>query len=65
VDEKTSPFDTYIQNIDSSADLRIDDKQLHLKLSGSIIISTNTKHSFTTNEQIKMLNTIIKRGYEE
>lgn len=63
--EKTSPFDTYIQIIDGSAELRIDDKILHLKLGEGIIIPANAKHSFTANEQFKMITTVIKSGYEE
>lgn len=63
--EKTNPFDTYIQIIDGSAELRIDDKILHLKLGEGIIIPANAKHSFTANEQFKMITTVIKSGYEE
>jgi uncharacterized damage-inducible protein DinB len=30
-----------------------------------IIIPAHSKHSFTANEQFKMISTIIKSGYEE
>jgi quercetin dioxygenase-like cupin family protein len=63
--EKASSFDTYVQIIDGSAELRIDDKILFLKLGEGIIIPANAKHSFTANEQFKMITTIIKSGYEE
>lgn len=63
--EKTSPFDTYIQIIDGSAELRIDEKKIHLKLGLGIIIPANAKHSFTAKEQFKMITTVIKSGYDE
>lgn len=63
--EKASPFDTYVQIIDGSAELQIDDKILLLKLGEGIIIPANAKHSFTANEQFKMITSIIKSGYEE
>lgn len=63
--EKTTPFDTYVQIIDGAAEVRIDDKSILLKLGEGIIIPAHAKHSFTANEQFKMISTIIKSGYEE
>ena len=63
--EKISPFDTYIQIIDGSAQLKINDKSYKLKLGEGIIIPAHTKHKFNANEQFKMLSTIIKSGYED
>ncbi len=63
--ERLSPFDTYIQIIDGSADLMIDDKQFKLNLGDGIIIPAFTKHLFTAKEQFKMISTVIKSGYEE
>lgn len=63
--EKTSPFDTYVQIIDGSAELRIDEKELLLRLGEGLIIPANSTHSFTANEQFKMITTVIKSGYDE
>jgi quercetin dioxygenase-like cupin family protein len=63
--ERTSPFDTYIQIIDGAAEVIIDNKTNYLKLGEGIIIPANTKHSFTANEQFKMISTVIKSGYEQ
>ncbi len=62
---KTSPFDTYVQIIDGTAELQIDDKNISLKLGEGIIIPAHAKHNFIANEQFKMITTIIKSGYEE
>jgi quercetin dioxygenase-like cupin family protein len=63
--EKTSPFDNYIQIIDGSAEIFINDKKHCLLLGEGIIIPAHAKHSFNANVQFKMISTIIKSGYEE
>lgn len=63
--EKTSPYDTYIQIIDGTAELIINDKKYKLKLGDGIIIPAHSKHRFNANEQFKMLSTVIKSGYED
>jgi quercetin dioxygenase-like cupin family protein len=63
--EKTSPFDTYIQIIDGTAELSINDKNYMLKLGEGIIIPAHTRHHFNANVQFKMISTVIKSGYEE
>lgn len=63
--EKTSPFDTYIQIIDGSAEITINDKNYVLKLGEGIVIPAHASHSINANEQFKMVSTIIKSGYEE
>lgn len=65
VGEKSSPFDTYIQIIDGSAIVSIDDKKIKLNEGEGLIIPAHSKHSFIANEQFKMISTIIKSGYEE
>jgi quercetin dioxygenase-like cupin family protein len=62
---KTSPFDTFIQIIDGSAELIIDKKIHNLKLGAGIIIPAHSSHCFNANEQFKMISTVIKSGYEE
>lgn len=63
--EKKSPFDTYIQIIDGSAEVIINGKIYLLKLGEGIVIPANAPHSFNANEQFKMISTIIKSGHEE
>ncbi|QHT65320.1 cupin [Rhodocytophaga rosea] len=63
--EKTSPFDTYVQIIDGTAELHINDKQYKLRLGEGIVIPAHTKHSFNAYEQFKMISTVIKSGYED
>ncbi|MDB5228256.1 MAG: cupin [Bacteroidota bacterium] len=63
--EKISPFDNYIQIIDGSAELIINEVKFKLNLGEGIIIPAHARHNFTANEQFKMISTIIKSGYEE
>ena len=65
LDEKISPFDTYIQIIDGVAELTLNDKKIKLKLGDGIIIPAHSKHYFNANEQFKMISTVIKSGYED
>ena len=62
--EKTSPFDTYIQIIDGTAELIINEKTYTLKLGEGIVIPAHAPHCFNANEQFKMISTVIKSGYE-
>ncbi|HEY4876799.1 MAG TPA: cupin domain-containing protein [Puia sp.] len=62
--EKTSPFDNYIQIIDGSAEVIINEKKYKLRLGEGIIIPAHAPHCFNANEQFKMISTIIKSGYE-
>jgi quercetin dioxygenase-like cupin family protein len=63
--DKISPFDTYVQIIDGSAEVSVNDKTLLLSLGEGIIIPAHTKHRFIANEKFKMITTVIKSGYEE
>ncbi|MEP6465326.1 MAG: cupin domain-containing protein [Parafilimonas sp.] len=62
--EKVSPFDNYIQIIDGTAELTINEKIYTLKLGEGIIIPAHAPHCFNANEQFKMICTIIKSAYE-
>ncbi len=62
---KTTPFDTFVQIIDGSAELIIDEKIHNLKLGEGIIIPAHAPHCFNANEQFKMISTVIKSGYED
>lgn len=63
--EKTSPFDNYIQIIDGTAEIIINEKKHKLTLGQGIIIPAHAKHCFNANVQFKMISTIIKSGYED
>jgi quercetin dioxygenase-like cupin family protein len=63
--EKTSPFDTFIQIIDGTAQVIINEKKYKLRLGEGIIIPAHSSHCFNANEQFKMVSTIIKSGYED
>lgn len=65
LEEKSTPFDNYIQIIHGSAQLSIDNKKFTMKLGQGIIIPANSMHSFNADEQFKMISTIIKSGYED
>jgi quercetin dioxygenase-like cupin family protein len=62
---RTSPFDYFIQIVDGTAGITIDDKKFNLVAGEGIIIPAHSKHSFNANEQFKMVSTVIKAGYED
>ena len=62
---KITPFDTFVQIIDGSAELTINEKIHNLKLGEGIIIPAHAPHCFNANEQFKMISTVIKSGYED
>lgn len=62
--EKTSPFDTFAQVIDGSAEVTINKKAYRLQLGEGIIIPAHTPNCFKASERFKMIVTIIKSGYE-
>ena len=64
LDEKTLAFDNYIQIIDGTAEVSINDKTFTLLLGEGITIPAHAKHCFSAAQQFKMLSTIIKSGYE-
>jgi quercetin dioxygenase-like cupin family protein len=63
--DKISPFDNYVQIIDGSAQLVIDNETHQLKLGNGIIIPAHAQHCFTAKEKFKIISTIIKSGYED
>ncbi len=63
--EKTSPFDTFIQIIEGSAQVVIDKKMNTLDTGQGIIIPAHVSHNVKANERFKMISTIIKSGYDE
>jgi len=63
--EKFSPFDTFVQIIDGSAEVIIDDKKFELALGEGIIIPAHARHCINAAKQFKMISTVIKSGYED
>lgn len=63
--EKKSPFDTFIQIIDGVAEIAIDGESNTLISGQSIIIPAHYANSIIANVRFKMINTIIKSGYDQ
>lgn len=63
--EKISPYDTFIQVIDGTAEVVINDKSNMLKIGESIIIPAHARNTIKANVRFKMISTIIKSGYED
>ena len=62
--EKTSPFDTFAQIIEGTADIVID-KISHVLESGeAIIIPAHSPNFIKPNGRFKMISTVIKSGKE-
>ncbi|MBC7829143.1 MAG: cupin domain-containing protein [Chitinophagaceae bacterium] len=62
--EKTSPFDTFAQIIEGSADIVIDGKANLLRSGEGIIIPAHKPNHINANGRFKMILSIIKSGYE-
>jgi hypothetical protein len=63
--ENISPFDTFIQIIDGTANIFIDTKLNILKAGQGIIIPTHISNTIKANQRFKMISTVIKSGYDE
>lgn len=62
--EKISPFDTFIQIIEGSAKVVIDNQPSLLQTGEGIIIPAHTSNVVRANGRFKMISTVIKSGYE-
>ena len=60
-----SRFDTYIQIVEGTVDVVINDKNYKLRLGEGIVIPAHASHRFKANEQFKIISTTIKGGYED
>jgi quercetin dioxygenase-like cupin family protein len=65
LEERTSPFDTFIQVIDGKAEIIIDGNRSLLQTGEGIIIPAHSRNSIKANNRFKMLSTVIKSGYED
>src|ERR1700744_4052437 len=62
--EKTSPFDTFAQIIEGKAEIVIDRVSHFLESGMGIIIPAHLPNFIKPNGRFKMIQTIIKSGYE-
>lgn len=62
--EKISPFDTFVQIIEGSAEIVIDNVSNHLETGMGIIIPAHLPNYIKPNGRFKMIQTVIKSGYE-
>jgi quercetin dioxygenase-like cupin family protein len=62
--EKTTPFDTFVQIIDGKAEIVINGKSNLLLTGQSIVIPAHAPNLIKPNGRFKMIQTIIKSGYE-
>lgn len=62
--EKISPFDTFIQIIEGKAEIIIGKKSNALDCGHGIVIPAHASHVVKANERFKMLQTVIKSGYD-
>lgn len=65
LEDRVSPFDSFIQIIDGKAEIIIDGKSTTLKTGESFIIPAHAKNSIKANDKFKMISTVIKSGYED
>ncbi len=62
--EKISPFDTFLQVIEGTAEVVIDDQPNIIKKGQGIIVPAHTSNVVRANGRFKMISTVIKSGYE-
>ena len=62
--EKTTAFDTFIQIIDGNAEIVIDGQSNFLQTGQSIVVPAHTPNFVNPNGRFKMIQTVIKSGYE-
>ena len=64
LNEKTSPFDTFAQIIDGTANIVIDGRSTTLLTGQGIVIPAHRSSYIKPNGRFKMILTVIKSGYE-
>jgi quercetin dioxygenase-like cupin family protein len=65
LNEKTSPFDTYLQIIDGSAIIVVNGTATKLEIGQGILIPAHASSHVEPNGRFKLLLTVIKSGYDE
>jgi quercetin dioxygenase-like cupin family protein len=64
LEEKISPFDTYIQIIEGESEIVIDNLSAILETGQAILIPAHAANLIRAHNPSKMLVTVIKSGYE-
>ncbi|MBG9377211.1 cupin domain-containing protein [Panacibacter sp. DH6] len=64
LEEKISPFDIYVQVIDGTAEVMVNNKKFDLTLGTGFVIPANSVHRLSAKQQFKMVCTVIKSGYD-
>lgn len=64
LNEKTSPFDSYAQIVEGTAEIVIDSVPHVLKSGQGIIIPAHAPNFIKPNGRFKIIMTVIKSGYE-
>jgi quercetin dioxygenase-like cupin family protein len=62
--EKTTPFDTFVQVIEGQAEIVISRKSHVLQIGQSIVIPAHAPNLIKPNGRFKIVQTVIKSGYE-
>ena len=62
--EKTTPYDTFVQIIDGAAEIVISGETKSVLTGQSIVIPAHASNYVTPNGRFKMIQTVIKSGYE-
>jgi len=64
LEEKISPFDSYIQIIEGESEIVIDNISIILETGQAILIPAHSINVIRANNPSKMIVTVIKSGYE-
>jgi quercetin dioxygenase-like cupin family protein len=64
-EERTSPFDTFVQVIAGEAAVIIDEERYLLKFGNGVVIPAYAPYCFIANDEFKMISTVIKNGDED
>lgn len=62
--EQITPFDTFVQIIEGTAEIVIDDNSNYMETGQSIVIPAHIPNLVKPNGRFKMIQTVIKSGYE-
>jgi len=65
IKRKITPFDVFILVMDGTAEIVIEDNSTILKTGQSIIIPAHSQNSISSPCRFKMLEVVIKSGYEQ
>jgi quercetin dioxygenase-like cupin family protein len=63
--EKTSPFDTFIQITDGTAEIQVNGILYVLPAGVAMIIPAHARGKIRARERFKMVSTVIKSGFED